>query len=314
MSRIQGGLTAPTSSSSDRKLHQNFQLPEEGIHQAILIGVIAMGTFSEKYMNEPEKDRQKIMLIWEFPELKQLVYEDDQEKRSYIKYDEMGFSMHEKSKLTRVISALDNGKTKDFRSLDLFSLIGERVIITIKHVHKNVDGEEKTYVNIEAYSRVGKMPAPENFISDGDRYMWYPDKAGEHFTTQNFAELPGFIRKKISESKEGIAHKANGGSFAEPKENENNPSGPASPKEEAKASVPKGYGFQDITGNGYTYDQYKAMGWKDKQLLEKGYLKKVATAPAPPAPEAPAAPPAPAAPEASGAIDPFAEDDDDLPY
>ena len=197
--RIKGGLIAPKSGTSESKLRDDLEIPEEGVHQALCIGIVDLGTHSESFQGGPPKDKRKIMLIHEFPEIKQLVYEDDTEKRTYIKYDEMSFSLY-KSKFLKVITALNNGKYTDeeMKEIDLFDFIGNRLILGIVHTNKTKDGKPVTYANIESYSRVGKRPPPENFESDGNRYMFAIDEDGENFTTDNFSELPEFIKDKIN--------------------------------------------------------------------------------------------------------------------
>ena len=320
--RISGPMTAPAQEQSS-KVRQNLQLPEEGPQQAILIGLVDMGTISKSFNGQPPKDVRQIMCIFEYPELKQLVYEDDTEKRSFIKYEEMTYSTFEKANFFKVIDAVNNGKypKTEYDRINLFDFVGGRLFTSISHV-KDKNNPEITYANIDSYMKVGKLPQPENFISDGNRYMFYIDAEGKNFNTENFAELPKFLREKIMKSHEAIAYKSKGGVFAEPIERQNQQptsQAPAPAPAPAEFEVPQGYSFVDKMGTGLSYADYRKSGWKNQQLLAQGFLVKNETPAAPtPSPVQTAPPPAPVAPaptaDASN-YDPFGdESDDDLPF
>ena len=320
--RISGPMTAPAQEQTS-KVRQNLQLPEEGPQQAILIGLIDMGTISKSFNGQPPKDVRQIMCIFEYPELKQLVYEDDTEKRSFIKYEEMTYSTFEKANFFKVIDAVNNGKypKTEYDRINLFDFVGGRLFTSISHV-KDKNNPDITYANIDSYMKVGKLPQPENFISDGNRYMFYIDAEGKNFNTENFAELPKFLREKIMKSHEAIAYKSKGGVFAEPIERQNQQptsQAPAPAPAPAEFEVPQGYSFVDKMGTGLSYADYRKSGWKNQQLLAQGFLVKNETPAAPtPSPVQTAPPPAPVAPaptaDASN-YDPFGdESDDDLPF
>lgn len=320
--RISGPMTAPAQEQSS-KVRQNLQLPEEGPQQAILIGLVDMGTISKSFNGQPPKDVRQIMCIFEYPELKQLVYEDDTEKRSFIKYEEMTYSTFEKANFFKVIDAVNNGKypKTEYDRINLFDFVGGRLFTSISHV-KDKNNPDITYANIDSYMKVGKLPQPENFISDGNRYMFYIDAEGKNFNTENFAELPKFLREKIMKSHEAIAYKSKGGVFAEPIERQTQQptsQAPAPAPAPAEFEVPQGYSFVDKMGTGLSYADYRKSGWKNQQLLAQGFLVKNETPAAPtPSPVQTAPPPAPVAPaptaDASN-YDPFGdESDDDLPY
>lgn len=315
--RISGPMTAPAQEQTS-KVRQNLQLPEEGPQQAILIGLVDMGTVSKSFNGQPPKDVRQIMCIFEYPELKQLVYEDDTEKRSFIKYEEMTYSTFEKANFFKVIDAVNNGKypKTEYDRINLFDFVGGRLFTSISHV-KDKNNPDITYANIDSYMKVGKLPQPENFISDGNRYMFYIDAEGKNFNTENFAELPKFLREKIMKSHEAIAYKSKGGVFAEPQERTNQQQGataPAPAPAPAEFEVPQGYSFVDKMGTGLKYADYRKSGWKNQQLLAQGFLVKNETLAAPaPTPVQTPPPPAPTADDSN--YDPFGDDsDDDLPF
>ena len=220
-----------------------------------------MGTISKSFNGQAPKDMRQIMCIFEYPELKQLVYEDDTEKRSFIKYEEMTYSTYEKANFYKVIDAVNNGKypKTEYEKINLFDFVGGRLFTSISHV-KDKNNPEITYANIDSYMKVGKLPQPENFISDGNRYMFYIDAEGKNFNTENFAELPKFLREKIMKSHEAIAYKSKGGVFAEPQERTNQQQGataPAPAPAPAEFEVPQGYSFVDKMGTGPTYRDWE---------------------------------------------------------
>ena len=251
------------------------------------------------------------MLVWEFPGHKQLVYEDDTEKRAFIMYDEKKYSFNEKSTLYKIMKAIDNGVTSDeeFAKVNLFGMIRKRLSIAIEH-KKGSDGEMRA--KITSYNKVGKS-APQ-FTPSDTAYLFYIDEEGKHFTTDNYAELPFWIREKIKKSDEGVKYAANNGIFNDPVRSDNDDHG--SEHGEENFNMPDGFEFSDPDNLGY--EEYRKSGWNDRQLYDAGLLKKLAkpTAPAPsttaPAPE-PKAPPTAPAPKES--MNPFtADEEDDLPF
>lgn len=324
--RIQGPMKAPVHEESSSKVRSDLKLLEEGPQQCILIGIVDVGTSSVTYTGKHPKDTRQIYLIFEYPELKQLIYEDDVEPRSKIKYERFTYSLYEKANLFSAIQAVNNGKYEKSKleQVDLFEFIGCRLLTSIVHTPDRKN-PSIIYDNIESYMKVGKMPEPEDFISDGKRYMFYIDAdengntIGNNFNTENFAELPQFLREKLMESYEGVEYKSKGGVFAEyvkPEEEQSNVAKPPS-----TYSVPRGYEFKDVMGKNESYENYRKGGWTDKQLLEKKFLSKIAKAP-----ESSVAPP-PDEKEKSNIAPPpsddseddlgnaFADDDDeDLPF
>lgn len=316
-----GEMHAPEQESGFKK-RENLEIPDEGPQEFLCIGVVQLGTHTEVYQNKEEKIQPKIMIIWEKCDLKQLVYEEDTEPRSFVKYDEMTFYTNTKSKLFKVAKAVF-GKEKSEEDItgnkiNFMEMLGRRVYLNIEHKDS---AKGVTYPNVAGYS-VCKKAADEDFISDGNQYGWYFDAEGKNFTHAAFANLPKFLREKIMESEEGKAHAAAGGKFAEPEKKEED-SGTSSSAKVKEVGLPDGWEFKDPNGEG-TYSEYLAVGWTNKQLAEKGYLKKVEKPKGPTGPPAAEkkiepskpnlAPPTESIKEDDDDYNPFAGDDDEFPF
>lgn len=334
--RIEAPMIAPDNGGSKFNLRPNLQIPDEGPRQMLLIGIIDIGTHVEKSGQGAGQEKRKMFVMFEKPDLRQLVYEEDTEPRTWTRSEEMGYSMYKNAKLFKIAKAIVGAKYTDEqleKGINLFELLGGRCYVTV--VHKpNPKDPNNPYVNFENFSRVGNDPAPADFISDGKRYAFYIDAEGKNFMTDNFAELPAWLRKRIMESKEAVEYAAKGGKFAEPKSDDNSDnSGVAAPPPSAgSAPVPAGFEFKDLSGQNLTYEQYLKSGWTDKQLYKAGYLVKVqqvtpptpppAAAPTPPTPPQQPITPPPAQeppvqtpPPAQNGYNPFDnDDDDDLPF
>ena len=315
---MEGEMLAPEQEG--KKKREGLEIVDEGPQEFLCIGVIQLGTHTENYADKGEKIQPKIMIIWEKCDLKQLIYEDDTEPRSFIKYDEMTFYTNTKSRLYKVAKAVFGKEKKEDdivnNKINFMEMLGRRAYLNIEHVEKK-DGD--IYPKITGYA-VCKKAADEDFITDGNQYGWYLDAAGKNFMHPAFANLPLWIREKIMASEEGKAHKEAGGKFAEPERSENEESSSkGSSKKVNEVSVPEGWEFKD-PNNEYTYSEFLAAGWTNNQLAKKGYLTKSEK------PKGPAAPPKdepkkpePAAPkpdEDDDDYNPFAvdDDDDDLPF
>lgn len=298
--RIDAPMYAPDNGSSKFNLLPNLQIPDEGPRQMILMGIIDIGTHTEKSGQAAGQDKRKMIAMFEKSDLWQRVYEEDTEPRAWQRSDTMGYSMYKNAKLFKIAKAIVGGKYNDDqleKGIDLRELLGGRCYVTV--VHKpNPKDANNPYVNFENFSRVGNDPAPANFTPSNQQYYFFIDDEGKNFMTENFSELPAWIRKQIMESKEAIEYASKGGKFAEPTKEDENQS--HTQQQQAPATVtsqiPAGYQFKDLSGQNFSYEQYKTAGWTDKQLYKQGWLTALPQqAPAPTSP-APSPNPAPAGP------------------
>lgn len=319
--QVQGTFTAPELGSSRVKLP--VELIPQGLQLCTIFGVVALGTHMESFGGQQPVEKNKIMICYEFPQYKRKFYEEDTELRSSAILQEMVFMPHSdrnKGKLRMIIEAVCQKQISDEEAkvFDVGTLIGTSLVVNVQHYTKK-NGE--TGQKIVAFAPSNGFPQPHGYLPDNDRWVFHLDKELLNFRSEMFAKLPGFLRTKLIQSKEGQAYIANGGLFAK-LENDNSSSSisatsassPASPAP-APAPVENEPKVQMLV-NDHTYDAYIKSGWTDATLVQAGKAKWVQPV-APPAPSAPTPPPAaPSAPtpmqeEAKGWLE---DEDEDLPY
>lgn len=307
--RIEGSMEAPQQESK-YKIREGLELPPEGPNQMICIGMVDIGTHSESFNGNAAELKRKVIVFWEKPDLKQLVYESDTEPRTYQKGDEMMYYMSGKSKLLKICKAIHGKNFTDAeyeKGFNLFQNIGKKAFVMVQHQQGKKD-PSKTYVKFDSYATASNQPDPANFIPSNDRYAFFIDKEGKNFMTQNFAELPKWCRDKIKESEEAKEYIKRGGTFAEPSdEDEKAPIQQGDNVDDSSADdqdgVPEGFIFTDLSNQGLNYNQYITAKWTPKMLFDAGYLKKK---PEPTPPTAAAVPPATPPPAQTAPIPPAA--------
>lgn len=316
---MDGEMHAPEQEG--KKKREGLEIPDEGPQEFLCIGVVQLGTHVNTFEGK-EKIQPMIMIIWEKADLKQIIYEEDTEARSFIKYDEMTFYTNTKSRLYKIAKAIFGKEKKEDdiinNKVNFMEMIGRRAYLNIEHVESKKQ-EGVYYPKITGYS-VCKKAADEDFVTDGNQYGWYMDAEGKNFTHPAFANLPQWIREKIMESDQGKAHKEAGGKFAEPeKSDDKETSGSTSSGNKVKEiGVPEGWVFEDPNKE-FTYSEYLAAGWTNKQMAKTGLLKeapKKGPGAPPPVQEKKPEAPKPSAPEPDDDdYNPFSgDDDDDLPF
>lgn len=227
---IQGSFTPPPSTNTREKRNDIRNLPA-GLNVGTIYAFVDLGTHSESFQGQAPSDKRKVYLGFEFPQLKQLFYVDDTEVKSTIASKECTLSFGDRSFLTKAINACESRVVPkdELYSYDLSKLIGKNVAITIETTQGKKD-PSKYYDKIIAISALGQMQVPQDYQLELQRLFFFIDTdpqgnvIGRNFMTKNFADLPFFIKKKIMESREGIAYAKRGGKFAQnPKvENQNN--------------------------------------------------------------------------------------------
>ena len=150
----------------------NYEPIEAGMHQAVCYGIIDLGThYDETY----KKSNHKIMIQWEFPELRIDITRDGQTVNvPRITSKRYTLSLHEKAGLRKDLESW-RGRAftaEELRGFDVHNLLGVNCLLNI--VHQTKDG--KTYANISSIVPLMKgqvkIPAetPLTFFSltDGD--------------------------------------------------------------------------------------------------------------------------------------------------
>lgn len=267
-------FTAPVS--GDSKKLENVPLIEVGMQLCILYGICDIGTQDSKNFGP----KHKVTLAFEFPQQKRVFYEGDGEKSSVIFNDET-LSMAQKANLRKNYVQPMTGKTltdEQAAQFDISSLLGGYYIATITH---SADGK---YANISSITKCDERSLGMFGISafsqapqSNDTFFFH---LSQGFQSDNFKNLPKFLREKLKSSEEGRQHAAQGGTFAEPEPNQNNGGQGQAP---AKRLVMN-------PSSQYTYEQLKGWGWNDDQIVQEGYASWQQPTP-PPQPQTP--PPAP---------------------
>lgn len=173
--------------ASARTEGEGFELCPEGIHQAVCVELIELGTlFDEKF----NKWSSKVMIGWELP------FVTDSEGKPFLIYKTYTKSLHEKSGLFKDLTSW-RGKAFTIRELESFDLT--KILTSncqVQVIHNEVGG--KHYANITSIMGlpvgVTKLPskrAPQKYAIEDDIPSW----------------MPSWISDKIKKSKEKTSGK-----------------------------------------------------------------------------------------------------------
>lgn len=288
-------MTAPVKGGGD-STKLDVEIVPSGFQLCTLYGMATIGTHDNR--NPAYAAKNKIIFMFEFPQEKRVFYEGDDAKPS-VAIEETNYSMHEKANLRSMVEGMVGKMTDEAAAdFDLGSLLGQVFVANMEH-NKSKDGT-KTYSNIKSLAKLDEKTR-RMFGLEGNQEVekisnpfFYHFSQG--FESENFKNLPSFIRKKNQESHEGKAHTLAGGVFAEPDNNNNNNNNSSGAPAKRKLIM---------LVNDYSYEEY-SQSWTDEQLVENGKAKwsdsAPTSAPAPQSASAPAGPntsaPAPKATEA----------------
>lgn len=303
-------MTAPSDFQGKTK-RTDIQLFPDGPQPGKIYAVVGLGTHSESFNNEAPKDRNKIFIGIEFPQLKQLFYEEDTEPRSTVMSVESVFSMGDRSKLRALAEAVIGrkfGSDEEARSFDVQQLVGATILVNVVTAVSKKSG--KPYNKVGTVMSLGNYPLPPNFNPELPYQLFAIDPIGNNFKTVNYANLPFFLKKTILESNEAKDYIAKGGLFAKnPENNAQNGSTPQQPQQQqyaqgnapapapapvAAAPVQQGPRLEMLVTD-FTYEQYIAGQWTDQMLIDANKARMVYPTP-PPAPTQMAPPPVAPAP------------------
>lgn len=257
------GFTAPLG--GDSKRIDNVELIHTGFQLCTFYGLCDVGTQDGGNFGP----RHKVNLAFEFPKHFRVFYEGDDAKPSCVFLFET-LSMNKDSNLrAKFVEPMIGRKLTDpeAEAFDISSLLGKHFIATIAHTP---DGKWANIQSITPLNEQNKGVFELPIASTPQINSTYFFHISQGFESENFSNLPKFLREKhLMCSQEGMAHRAKGGTFAEPPKNTVN--GNAS------------QGSLEMIDKSVTYEAYKSSGWTDEQLIEKGLAKRI-VATAPPAP------------------------------
>ena len=347
MSQNYPSMTTPATApdfGGNKTVNTEKVLLTPGPQPTVIFAVVDLGTHMESYQGKPAEPKRKIMIGFEFPQLKQRYYLEDEKPRSCMIAKESTFVISDKSFLKALISGVygRNFTDQECRSFDVMQLVNTKVLATVVHTSiKSGVNAGKLKESIASISALGAYPLPIGFEPELPLQSFYIDPQGNNFMTSNFANLMPWIKKKIYASQEAEHRKANGLPFAKsdeeiqkeaanpqqpiqqpayqaPQTGYQQPAQQQAPNVPAPVSVPT----QRVTMlNNQNYDAFIAQGWTDELLVQNGYAvwnqKNVQTLPAAPV-APPVAPPQNSVPGTNMAApvgNPFMDDeDDDLPF
>lgn len=260
----------------------------QGLQMCTIFGVVGLGTHMESYQNSIPAPKNKIMIVFEFPQFKRKFYEEDTELKSAAIMQEMVlYARSDKSKLRKIVEAACQRSLSDDEAGDFnfTTLIGASVVVNVQH-YKKQDGSigEK----IASYNSIVGMPVPMGYQPENLPWLFFIDPAFNNFRTETFAKLPQFLRKKLIESQEGQTFISQGGIFAKVEQTQDQQqqqqyAQPAQAQQPVAQPQTNGQKVQMLV-NDFTYQQYLSAGWTDETLVQNGkakWIQQAAPAPTP---------------------------------
>lgn len=285
MSHMPMNAPAQTSSFPKKEKNENLELVPQGMHPAIIYGVINVGTQDGEYQGRATASN-KLKLVIELPGHRQLYWKEDTVPTPSAMIMDFNYSVSKnkksgkKSKLLLLIESLYGPlQESQYLSFDISQLAGLKIFANVVHYYKqNGDLGAK----IDSISQFNPAYVNPDSIVLTNEIQIYSVQMG--YENLSFAKLPFFYRSLIKESHEGKAHIAAGGRFMKMDEKGINMVIDDGSNNYTTAPV----GKIVMTGT-YTYEQLKSAGWDDQAMIDNGYARREAPAPAPVAqPQAPA--------------------------
>ncbi len=123
----------------------NFDLCPAGNHPAVLIGLIDLGTQTEKFQGQEERSVRKVFLTWEIPG------EKTESGRSHVIGREYTLSFHEKAALRQLIESWRGKSFAEGEEFDISKLLDQACMLTVL----NEDSNKRTFAKIK---NVAAMP------------------------------------------------------------------------------------------------------------------------------------------------------------
>ena len=271
-------MNAPeqTSSFPKKEKNENLELVPQGMHPAIIYGVINVGTQDGEYQGRPTASN-KLKLVIEIPGHRQLYWKEDTIPTPSAMIMDFNYSVSKnkksgkKSKLLLLIESLFGPlQESQYLSFDISQLAGLKIFANIVHYYKqNGDLGAK----VDSISQFNPAYVNPDTLVLTNELLIYSVQMG--YENLSFAKLPFFYRNLVKESHEGKAPIAAGGRFMKLDENGNLVIDDGSNN---YTSAPLG---KIVMIGSFTYEQLKAGGWEDQAMIDNGYARREASAPAP---------------------------------
>lgn len=285
MSHTPMNAPAQTSSFPTKEKNPNLQLVPQGMHPAIIYGVINVGTQDGEYQGRATASN-KLKLVIEIPGHRQLYWKEDTVPTPSAMIMDFNYSVSKnkksgkKSKLLLLIESLFGPlQESQYLSFDISQLANLKIFVNVVHYYKQ-NGDLGAKIDSIAQLNPA-MVNPDSLILTNEIQIYSVQMGYENLS---FAKLPFFYRSLIKESHEGKAHIAAGGRFMKLDDAGNMVIDDGSNN---YTTAPLG---KIVMIGTYTYEQLKQAGWEDQAMIDNGYARREAVqAPAPaPQPQAPA--------------------------
>ena len=193
-------MLIPKSSGGGQK-----EIPEEGMHKAVLVKVVDFGT--QPSFNAEYKPSRKLMLTFELIETSH-VFNEENGPQPFIVSAEYTMSLNEKSNLFKALktwnkAAVEKMISSDAAGLDIEAFLGRPAIVNIEHTTGKSNG-----INYANIGQKGAMIMPRA-KNDKDNPIWKKPTSNpvtlfslEPFVEDKFNALHQWEQDKIKKSLE----------------------------------------------------------------------------------------------------------------
>lgn len=135
----------------------NFELPESGLHPAVLVGLIDLGTHTREFGGE-KTNQHRLYLCWE------LTAEHDSNGQPFIVGQDYTFSLNKKAKLRAIVEGYLGRSLADGEEFDPMIMVGNPCLLNLKD---GVSGSGKKFVEVASIGKPMKgqtvPPATKEF-------------------------------------------------------------------------------------------------------------------------------------------------------
>lgn len=147
----------------------NYELPPDGSQAAVLVGIIDLGSHTNKFAEDPLKLIRQVMLCWELTDEKKTNGHNHVIGRVYT------LSLHKKASLRNdVIKPLVGDPSED-QEFDITTILGIKCLVSIVH-EASKSNPDKSYAKVTSVSKPAKsMKVPEPTI---DPLCWEITEGG----------------------------------------------------------------------------------------------------------------------------------------
>jgi hypothetical protein len=103
---------------------EDYELPPPGVHPAVCIGLIDLGTHNAVYQDKPT-ERHKVLILWE------LVAEKKADGDAFCVHKDFTWSLHAKADLRKFVEAWQAHSIQDGERFDLLSLVKQKCMVSL---------------------------------------------------------------------------------------------------------------------------------------------------------------------------------------